>query len=112
MSVRGAFGVSVLSLASVLGALVAGPVRAQDTGPVITEGFVAAPLRVVWEAWTTYDSALRHGPPPVRLRLVFQNGEHPPVIRGHFLFEHAGFHHFPPVQWPEQNVIDPAARVP
>jgi uncharacterized protein YndB with AHSA1/START domain len=60
VSVRGAFGVSVRNrcglsvlsvLVSVLGLTVS--VRGQDVGPVITEGFVAAPLRVVWDAWTT-----------------------------------------------------------
>lgn len=38
---------------SVLVALVSVPVRAQNIGPVITEGFVGAPLAVVWDAWTT-----------------------------------------------------------
>jgi uncharacterized protein YndB with AHSA1/START domain len=42
-----AFGVSVLSI------LLSVPTVAQDISPVITEGFVAAPLRAVWDAWTT-----------------------------------------------------------
>ncbi len=35
--------------------LVAGSVSAQDTGPIISEGIVNAPIERVWEAWTTSD---------------------------------------------------------
>ena len=38
---------------SVLSALTSVQLTAQDISPVITEGFVGAPLRVVWDAWTT-----------------------------------------------------------
>jgi len=44
-----------LAVASVLVVLASVPGRAQDVTPVITEGFVGAPLRAVWDAWTTLE---------------------------------------------------------
>ena len=36
----------------------AGPAAAQDSGPIVVEGVVAAPVDTVWAAWTT-DEGLR-----------------------------------------------------
>jgi uncharacterized protein YndB with AHSA1/START domain len=44
--------VAAVAILVVLGAA---PAAAQDVTPVITEGFVGAPLRAVWDAWTTLE---------------------------------------------------------
>ena len=38
---------------SVLGALMSVQGQAQDVGPVVTEGFIGAPIATVWNMWTT-----------------------------------------------------------
>jgi uncharacterized protein YndB with AHSA1/START domain len=56
LSVRSHSRLSVrLTIVSVLGVLMLVPARAQDVSPIITQGFVGAPLRTVWNAWTTLD---------------------------------------------------------
>jgi uncharacterized protein YndB with AHSA1/START domain len=43
------------TLPLVLIVILAGHATAQDTGPIVSEGVVAAPVDAVWAAWTTSD---------------------------------------------------------